>query len=403
VIQTFPLASQTEAPFVGQAGQTYTFRVRATDNVSNPSSWAESAPVTVSAVRKNYFFGDVLVATRLGSEVYYVHGDHLGSVSLTTDASAAVVVETRYLPFGEERWANGTGVTDFTYTGQRSERGFGLLDYNARYYSPYLNRFISPDTVIPDFHNPQSLNRYTYVLGNSLRYNDPSGHQCAEGDMPCWEARWYRAHGYENIDKEWVYTGNYFFSDLESAYETIEDIALGRHFLPESANFTYNSFTFSLVQRGQDNTLSSFLGSVAFAMDIVDTSLTASFAALYTIEQVVMAAAGPGGIGAGFVVGEAAYQATGTYLTVVDLIGLGAVGISDLVADRTGTDLQNHQAYIGLDTLMSMTTMGVSAGAIYLVPVAPGVYIALGGDIIQLAYDLGRSAGFPGYSLRVQW
>jgi hypothetical protein len=40
----------------------------------------------------------------------------------------------------------------------------------------YLNRFISPDTIIPDFENPQSLNRYSYVQNNPVRFVDPSGH-----------------------------------------------------------------------------------------------------------------------------------------------------------------------------------------------------------------------------------
>jgi hypothetical protein len=33
----------------------------------------------------------------------------------------------RYLPYGEERWADGTTPTDFTFTGQRNEAGFGLI------------------------------------------------------------------------------------------------------------------------------------------------------------------------------------------------------------------------------------------------------------------------------------
>ncbi len=37
-------------------------------------------------------------------------------------------------------------------------------------------QFTQPDTVIQDFNNPQALNRYSYVLGNPLRYNDPTGH-----------------------------------------------------------------------------------------------------------------------------------------------------------------------------------------------------------------------------------
>ena len=30
---------------------------------------------------------------------------------------------------------------------------------------------------MPDYKNPQALNRYSYVLNNPLRYNDPTG-QC---------------------------------------------------------------------------------------------------------------------------------------------------------------------------------------------------------------------------------
>jgi len=43
-------------------------------------------------------------------------------------------------------------------------------------YSPALGRFIQPDTIVPDMYNPQSLNRYSYVLNNPIRYTDPTGH-----------------------------------------------------------------------------------------------------------------------------------------------------------------------------------------------------------------------------------
>ena len=34
----------------------------------------------------------------------YLHGDHIGSVSLTTDAGGNVVSQQRYAPYGEVRW-----------------------------------------------------------------------------------------------------------------------------------------------------------------------------------------------------------------------------------------------------------------------------------------------------------
>jgi RHS repeat-associated protein len=67
------------------------------------------------------------------------------------------------------------------------DSGLGLYDYNARYYDPYINRFISADTIVPDPTNPQQYNRYSYVLNNALRYTDPSGHSCYNPSMggPC--------------------------------------------------------------------------------------------------------------------------------------------------------------------------------------------------------------------------
>jgi RHS repeat-associated protein len=61
------------------------------------------------------------------------------------------------------------------FTGQK-EDATGLYYYNARYYDPALGTFISADSLIPDPNNFWDYNRYMYVRGNPLRYNDPSGH-----------------------------------------------------------------------------------------------------------------------------------------------------------------------------------------------------------------------------------
>jgi hypothetical protein len=39
---------------------------------------------------------------------------------------------------------------------------------------------VQADTLVPDLFNPQSLNRYSYVLNNPLKYVDPSGHWVVE-------------------------------------------------------------------------------------------------------------------------------------------------------------------------------------------------------------------------------
>jgi RHS repeat-associated protein len=71
--------------------------------------------------------------------------------------------------------------TDRRYTGQRWEASVGFYDYGARSYDPALGRFLQADTIVPNPANQQSLNRYSYVLNNPLKYTDPTGH-LAEGE-----------------------------------------------------------------------------------------------------------------------------------------------------------------------------------------------------------------------------
>jgi len=58
-------------------------------------------------------------AMRIGSTLYYVLKDHLGSASVVTDASGTILGEQRYYPFGETRLTTGTIYTDKLFTGQR--------------------------------------------------------------------------------------------------------------------------------------------------------------------------------------------------------------------------------------------------------------------------------------------
>jgi RHS repeat-associated protein len=118
---------------------------------------------------------------RRGTTVSYLHSDHLGSTSLVTNAAGQAISQSRYTPFGESRWTSGSKATDFTYTGQRSD-SFGLMDYNARYYSSVLGRFSSPDTIIPEqSQGVQAWDRFAYVNNSPVVNNDPSGH-CSGGN-----------------------------------------------------------------------------------------------------------------------------------------------------------------------------------------------------------------------------
>jgi len=107
------------------------------------------------------------------------------SASVVTDSTGAVVGEQRYYPYGETRFTTGTIYTDKLFTGQREMAGLGIYDYGARFYSPKLGRFLSADTIVQSYANPQNLNRFSYVRNNPVRYTDPTGHMipCEPGDV----------------------------------------------------------------------------------------------------------------------------------------------------------------------------------------------------------------------------
>ena len=119
---------------------------------------------TETGTKSYYAIAGMMVAMKDSTGVQYLLTDHLGSIVATTDSNGSLISQQRYLPFGGAR-TDVTGPsaspTDFTYTGQRDLPGTGLMDYKARMFSPYINRFLQPDSIIPDLSNPQSWNRYS--------------------------------------------------------------------------------------------------------------------------------------------------------------------------------------------------------------------------------------------------
>jgi RHS repeat-associated protein len=122
-----------------------------------------------------YFVNDELAAKKNsdGSKNYFLN-DHLGSIGYLTNSSGTVLETTQYYPYGLVR-AGGTK-NKFLYTGQENDPETGLDYYNFRYYSPQLGRFIQPDNQLQTPYDPQSLNNYSYVKNNPIKYTDPTGH-----------------------------------------------------------------------------------------------------------------------------------------------------------------------------------------------------------------------------------
>ncbi len=116
-------------------------------------------------------------------ETRYLHRDHLGSITAITDENAQLVEQLAYDPHGKRRnidWSDALAQiyaqeTERSFTGHRYLDDVGLIHMGGRTYDPDLGRFLSADPFIQEPANPQSLNRYTYVLNNPLSYTDPSG------------------------------------------------------------------------------------------------------------------------------------------------------------------------------------------------------------------------------------
>jgi len=125
---------------------------------------------------KYIFAGNTRVAMVMAGQTLYYHQDHLGSSSAMSNAAGQLVETTEHQPYGAMRSHTGVEASNYNFTGQEVDPSSGLYNYKARLYDPATGRFTSADTVVPNYSDPQSLNRYMYCRGNPLVYTDPSGH-----------------------------------------------------------------------------------------------------------------------------------------------------------------------------------------------------------------------------------
>jgi RHS repeat-associated protein len=121
-----------------------------------------------------YYHAGKRIAMREGNTLYWLLSDHLGSTTMVVKATGPITGQLRYKAYGETRdtWGIST-TTKYHFTGQREESTIGLYFYHARWYDPALGRFVQADGAVPDPHNPQALNRYSYAHNNPMSYTEP--------------------------------------------------------------------------------------------------------------------------------------------------------------------------------------------------------------------------------------
>jgi RHS repeat-associated protein len=102
-------------------------------------------------------------------EYEYHHVNALGSVAIITDDNESVVARYEYDAFGAVRhqWGNSDNIRKFT--GKEYDADVKLYYYGARYYDPYIGRFISRDPA------GDGINWYVYCANNPLALVDPTG------------------------------------------------------------------------------------------------------------------------------------------------------------------------------------------------------------------------------------
>ena len=127
------------------------------------------------------FFAGERIARRDGSgNVYYYFSDHLGSsraIAVGNGGNAGTLCfDADFYPFGGHRPAYvDTCSQNYKFAGMERVSETGNDHTFFRYYASNLGRWLSPDPVAGSIYNPQSLNRYAYVLNNPMNFIDPLG------------------------------------------------------------------------------------------------------------------------------------------------------------------------------------------------------------------------------------
>ncbi len=104
--------------------------------------------------------------------VKYHLGDHLGSSNVVIDASGAWVNREEFTPYGETSFGSFARKR-YRFTGKERDEESGLYYHGARYYAPWLAKWVSCDPK----GMVDGVNLYAYVSDRPMILIDPLGQQ----------------------------------------------------------------------------------------------------------------------------------------------------------------------------------------------------------------------------------
>jgi RHS repeat-associated protein len=143
------------------------------------SSWI--SPNNQANEGRIYWDGQLVAHRSLEALTYFDHADTLGTQRIRTNYAGWTASSYLSLP-----WGDGYAATVNNAGGDQDNLHFADLERDAesgtehaqfRNYASAQGRWLSPDpyTGSYDATNPQSMNRYAYVLNNPMSLLDPSG------------------------------------------------------------------------------------------------------------------------------------------------------------------------------------------------------------------------------------
>jgi RHS repeat-associated protein len=144
------------------------------------SSWLE--PSNFGNEGRIYWGGQQIAYRAWNGQTYFEHKDMIGTERMRTNYAGSVASAYQSLPWGDGYNANETSSTgdglDNLHFAQLDKDSESSTEHaQFRQYSSTQGRWMSPDPYVGsyDVTDPQSFNRYSYVLNNPLARVDPSG------------------------------------------------------------------------------------------------------------------------------------------------------------------------------------------------------------------------------------
>ena len=115
--------------------------------------------------------------------IRYQFGNHLGSASLELDDQAQIISYEEYTPYGSTSYQAVRSQTEtpkrYRYTGKERDEETGFTYHGARYYAPWLGRWVSCDPA----GMVDGTNLYEYARAKPVMFLDPTGTTTVESEF----------------------------------------------------------------------------------------------------------------------------------------------------------------------------------------------------------------------------